>query len=271
MDLQTQVWTVLSNSLIPGPKHTQFPSSVILDTACDALLHHGHLEGNAGVQNLILSEVGHPVPNGCDYVTPVCDPTEGMVCISGMRPSGHTDSAPGSTVILPLVHCLSTRQRFGSSSSRNAWILLEICSPAGYIFSWSTQQISNPPIFLLDLPDVCPPVVSPRPSAWSRNREVSLLTAVRAESIPLSFAFSLVSGALTSCFSSLSSVIPLALGWGGCSALRCKVALSAASVAEQTAFAVHRVDIASLADFFVPSFRVASCPVDRVALHGIKC
>ena len=137
-----------------GPKHTQFPFSVILDTAARGFFTlvtwNVMLEFRPSfvLQWTFFSpRLGILFPLAAKNVTQVCDPTEGLVCISGMRPSGHTDSAaPESTVIFPPVHCFSTGQRFGSSPSFSAWNLLEICSPGGYIFSLSTQPISNPPI-----------------------------------------------------------------------------------------------------------------------------
>ena len=162
MDLQTQVWTVLSSSLPPvRPRktwlievlHVQAVSTVVelkVGPLASRHVFNVRFTGSKAYPVHFLCDLGHGArgfftlvtwnvmlefspsfvlkwtffsprlgilfPLAAIYVTPVCDPTEGLVCISGMRPSGHTDSAAHeSTVIFPPVHCFSTGQRFGSS------------------------------------------------------------------------------------------------------------------------------------------------------------
>ena len=237
MDLQTQVWTVLSSSLPPvQPRktwlidvlHVQAVSTVVelkvgplasrhvfnvrftgykaypvpflcdLGHGCEGFLHLGHLERNAGVQavlclevDLLLSDVGHPVPIGCD----ICNPS--------LRSHGRLGLYLGHEAFRP--HRFSCARVHGDLPARPLlfhWaeirliLIIQCLEPVGNMQPWREHLFFvhapdfEPADIFLNLPDVCLPVIRlVLRLGPAITRSVTLLPAVGAESIPLFFAF----------------------------------------------------------------------------------
>ena len=140
-----------------------------------------------------------------------------------------------------------------------------------HLFFVHAADFESADIFL-NLPDVCLPVIrlvlllSP-----AITSSVTLHPAVGAESIPLSFAFLLVAGALASCLSSLSPSFPFPPWLGaGCSALCCNVGLVRRTCNRINRFCCsprrHRKPRCCLPKF--PRGQLTG--LDRIALHGIR-
>ena len=194
-----------------GPKAYPVPFICDLGHGCEELLYLGHLERNAGVQavlclevDLLLSEGGHPVPTGCD----ICNPS--------LRSHGRLGLYLWHEAFRP--HRFSCARVHGDVPARPLlfhWAeirlipIIQCLEPVGNMQPWGVHLFFvyvadfESADILLNLPDVCLPVIrlvlllGP-----AIRRSVTLLPAVGAESIPLSFAFPLVAAALASCFSS---------------------------------------------------------------------